>query len=147
MRFLLILSLVVPQIVFGQTTFKDATLQLAPFTVVSAESWGSGVSAEDYDGDGDIDFILSSSVNSNPILYINKSNHDGEVNPLEFEKVFFDFTFHTRAAVWFDYDGDHRLDLLFAGDCLSVGAECDQTLALFQQQADGSLIAVTEKVG
>ncbi len=146
-RFSLIIVLFLPLTLISQVLFSDITSDLTSFNVKTADSWGSGVTAEDYDKDGDIDLVLCSDASSNSLLLVNKLYHNGVKGKLEFEVRPLGFNFHTRVGMWFDYNGDHRLDLLFAGDCLSLGDDCNQTIILFEQQENGDLINVTEKAG
>lgn len=76
--------------------------------------FGAGVSAVDFDNDGDIDIFLPQAYDFPNELYLN--NGDGTfteigaaagVNSLK----------ESRAAIWFDYDGDGWLDLFVANDC------------------------------
>jgi len=107
--------------------YADITASLGISNVKMAFSYGSGVSAEDFDEDGDLDIVICSDIDSPASLLINQGNNS-------FEEIFFDFDFHSRVALWIDYNGDHRLDLLFMGDCLRLGNECKQTLELFKQK-------------
>lgn len=109
----------------------------AQFTFVSA-----GVSAADYDNDGDIDFFVPNGPEDPTgdgledrrpnLLYINNlidaSGNVGTATytPVEFSSLVtnWDSTYgnlKSVAAVWTDYDGDRLLDLVVFGDFFATG--------------------------
>ncbi len=132
--------LLVSTAVNSQPSFNDVT-RYKNFTAFNgAPTLGSGVNAIDYDKDGDIDlYVLSDEHNPNS-LYRNTGSGNFEI-----AEVGLDLMMRSRAAVWFDYDGDHLLDVFVAGDCHS----CDdkQNFRLLQQKSNGLFLEVTENAG
>jgi len=135
----------------GQSGFVEFTME---------SGTGGGVAAADFDDDGDIDLFVP---NANAVpdqLYRNMGNGQFEeiasgagVASLE----------SSRAALWFDYDGDSQLDLVVAGDeCMermsgegegegeSPGGEgeeegCFLTIRLYRQVSEAVFEDVTEE--
>lgn len=135
MRFWLCLMVFFSFDLVGQLKFVDISSSLGISRVTAAREWGSGVSIEDFDNDGDLDFAISSDESSDSRIMINLGNN-------LFDNLSIDLPFHSRAALWVDYNGDHLLDIIFAGDCSGLEA-CDQTIALFQQQDNATFVDVT----
>ena len=112
---------------------------------------GSGVSAADFDDDGDVDLFVPNAYGTPNQLYRNLGGR--------FEEIAADAglasTDHSRVALWLDYDGDRRLDLFVAGDCYLSGGGHDGepacadtlTLKLYRQVADAQFEEVTLAAG
>ncbi|HEV7747820.1 MAG TPA: CRTAC1 family protein [Pyrinomonadaceae bacterium] len=83
-------------------TFSDVTEKAG----VAAGTFGMGVAAADYDGDGWIDLYLTSYGRN--ILYHNNGN--GTFNDVT-ERAGVGVSGWSTSAVWFDYDNDGKLDL------------------------------------
>lgn len=94
-------------------------LGIDPHAYVAAEGMIAGIAAADFNNDGWIDFFLPSKEGSCDQLFVN--NGDGTFtdmardlgvsgceDPLGKARA--------RNALWLDYDGDRRLDLLVMGD-------------------------------
>lgn len=124
---------------FSQS-FQDITTSLTLLNYKVAPGTGSGVSAEDFDDDGDLDIAVGSHMDDAAVVLINKG--DGT-----FEELVLNVGFHSRAQLWIDYNADHRMDLLLVGDCLNGDDTCPKTIALFEQQSDGTLVEKTEEAG
>jgi hypothetical protein len=73
---------------------------------VAGNTFGMGVAAADYDNDGWTDMFVTGYGRS--ILY--RNNRDGTFTDVT-KKAGLDIPGWTTSAVWFDYDGDGRLDL------------------------------------
>lgn len=122
--------------------FTDIT-ETANITSVfeMTDLFGSGASIADYDKDGDLDFFVGTEFGINNQIYENLGNG-------RFEEVSEDLgvinSFRTRAALWVDYDGDSLLDLIFLGDCLSLGTGCSERIEIFvyKQSASGSFTEI-----
>lgn len=105
----------------------------------------AGLSATDFDGDGDVDLFVPCAGGTHDRLYVNDgTGHFIEVG----ERAGAGGTAAARAGLWFDADGDGLLDLLVAGDCFSdtlCGPE--SSLRLHRQRADGGFEDVTAAAG
>jgi len=104
---------------------------------VMQDIFGSGVSIEDFDNDGDLDFFVGTEFGLNNQLYQNNGN--GVFQDVAMA-LGITSTYRNRAALWIDYDGDELLDLILIGDCLSVGSSCTEKIEIFlyRQTEDGS---------
>ncbi len=105
---------------------------------------GANVEAADYDGDGDVDLFVGSRVVSRnyglaPESYLLENDGGGRFSIVTTERApeLVDFGMVTD-AVWTDYDGDGRLDLI-------VTAEW-QPVSVFRQE-DGRFVNRTEEAG
>lgn len=118
----------------GQLTFSNATDACGIETCPSNLD-GVGVAAADFDEDGDIDFFVPSDVTLKNHLYVNQG--DGT---FEEESQLRGITDNIAAKVplWFDYNGDHLLDLLLVGDCVQEDEGCldELFIRLYQQLPD-----------
>lgn len=105
-----------------------------------AEGYGSGISAADYDDDGDIDVFVATDAMVPHQLYRNMGN--GQFEEIA-AQVGLDSIEQGRAALWLDYDGDSDLDLFVSND--------DETLAtgfrLYRQEDNGQFQDVTVAAG
>ncbi|MEM7350044.1 MAG: CRTAC1 family protein [Acidobacteriota bacterium] len=110
---------------------------------------GSGVAAADFDDDGDIDLFVPNDVSAPNQLFRNAGDHFEEIA----SAAGLDALDYSRAALWIDFDGDHRLDLIVAGDCFFVDSGHEetcldsQTLKLYRQVADAKFEDVTTAAG
>ena len=92
---------------------------------------GGGAAAADFDNDGYIDLFVPNDFGYPDQLYHNLAGQyveiggDAGVASLA----------ANRSALWFDYDGDHDLDLLVAGDCWHATCREPTTLRLYRQYA------------
>lgn len=107
--------------------------------------FGSGFSAADFDDDGDIDIFVPTGLDDTHKLYRNLGNGT-------FEEVAADLglasTERARAALWLDYDADHRLDLLVTSDCYTFNCEeVPVALRLYRQTEGGTFVDVTAAAG
>ena len=130
--------------------------QVSTFEEISAESgisdianitdlYGNGAALADFDNDGDIDFYLTTDKNISDRLYEN--NGMGYFTDIAVESGIVE-TNSNRAALWFDFNGDHRLDLVVASEnCVNLSCENPVSLALYKQLEDGSFIEVSEEAG
>ena len=128
----------------GQIDFLDVTDELDIGAFESAPTYGSGVCAIDADNDGDIDLYILSNGDSRNQYFRNEGNG-------EFTNVSngLDVEMRSRAALWFDFDGDHLLDVLIAGDCSFSGPSCldRDNLRLFRQTETGTFVDHTSASG
>lgn len=126
----------------GQVLFVDTSESSGLRAYHMAAGMASAAVAEDYDGDGDIDVFVPTGLGYANQLYVNQGNG-----------VFVDSavakglgaTENYRGALWFDYDGDHDLDLLVVSDNFRLfSGYTMETFRLYRQNADGSF---TERSG
>ncbi len=119
----------------------------------SAPGMIAGIAAVDYNNDGFIDFFVPNAEGRPDLMYVNDG--DGTFTEMAAElgisggegpdKI------RSRVALWFDYDGDRRLDLLVLGD--SFGTFIDEVEydwakpRLFRQLPDGTFENVSEPTG
>lgn len=124
-------------------TFTNVASSSGVENVVSiVDSFGSGTSVADFDNDGDLDFFVGTDFGLTNQLYRNTGNG-------QFQEVAVSLginsTYRNRASLWFDYNGDERLDLLLLGDCLGLDSSCINRMAVFlyQQTSTGQFIEIT----
>lgn len=130
----------------AQTTFADvaAARGIGAYDPV-LRGFGSGVAAADYDDDGDVDLFLPTSQGTPHLLYRNLGNGSYEEIAQE---VGLDLQESARVALFFDSDGDGRLDLAIAADCFNNVCDPHRTyLRLFRQLTDGTFTDVTVPAG
>jgi len=139
-----ILALLSSQVAFTQASFVDVTVEKGFLGFEPAFEYGCGVAAADYDEDGHIDLYVLSDAQSPNYLYHN--NGDGTFTIVENG---LSVNMLSRAALWFDFNGDHLLDLFVAGDCFDGIGSCkdEDNLMLFKQLPNGSFEDVTSLSG
>jgi enediyne biosynthesis protein E4 len=105
---------------------------------------GSSVAAGDFDDDGDVDVFVGSRVVARrygviPRSYLLENDRPGHFRDVTSEKApaLAEAGMVSR-AVWVDYDGDHKLDLIVVGEWMSV--------RVFHQE-NGSFVDRTEQAG
>ena len=128
----------------SQTYFSDVTASKGFADFNPAFEYGCGVTAVDYNNDGHIDLYLPSKEGELNRLYRNNGNGNFSV-----AEVGISSTIRSRAALWFDYNGDHRLDLFIAGDCYPDNGDCseEENVKLFKQLPNGFFEDVTDESG
>jgi len=126
--------------------FVDVSAErgIGPYTMAFGK--GASIAAADYDDDGDVDFFAPCAEGVPDQLYRNLG--DGTFEEIA-AAAGLDSLDRGRVALWFDYDGDHRLDLFVAGDCFGLDLQCTEvnTLKLYRQVADSIFLDVTEAAG
>ena len=117
--------------------------------VLYVEKWeqefGHGVSAADFDNDGDIDFFVSTVDGVRDRLYVN----DGVGSfSEEAESYGLASVSGSTTAIWFDYNADSLLDLLVTGDCYT-NDDCSSLgkIRLYKQEESGFFVESTEGSG
>jgi len=130
----------------AQLLFQDVSAARGIGAYQPAAGFGSGVAAEDYDGDGDVDFFVPNRLGAGDQLY---RNLGGGFYQQAAAAAGLASTEPSRAALWLDYDSDGDLDLLVAGDCNSATVVCAtlRTLRLYRQDAGHVFADVTAAAG
>jgi hypothetical protein len=103
----------------------------------------AGFAAADYDDDGDVDLFVPNAQGHPDQLYRNAG--DGTFQEIALESGLGSTDAH-RGALWFDANGDRRLDLLVVGGDCEV--PCDrEMLTFYLQRGDGAFEDRTEAAG
>ncbi len=128
----------------AQLNFQEVAQSSGFESYQGSHGMGAGVAAADFDNDGDIDLFVPTGGGVRSQLYRNTGTGGFEEISASVGINSFD---RDRAAIWFDYDGDHQLDLLIVGDCYDrsnfVQCQQDTTLKLFRQVSVGSFVDAT----
>jgi hypothetical protein len=125
--------------------FTDVTAGAGIGDYVMAAGHGGGVAAADFDNDGDIDIFVPNAEGVADQLYVNTGSGAYIDRAAEFGVA--DLKAH-QVGLWFDYNGDHRLDLVTAGDCqASEDEECVSSLTLYRQTIEGAFEDVSDQAG
>lgn len=129
--------------VHAQVSFTDVGPARGIQAYHMALGMGGGIAAADFDDDGDVDLFVPNAAGFPNQLYRNVGNGSFEEIAAQ---AGLDNVLRARAAVWFDYDGDQRLDLLVAGDCWG-DCQMQQRLWLYRQVADAQFVDTTAAAG
>lgn len=107
--------------------------------------YGHGMSAEDFDGDGDIDFFLATATGIPARLYQNDGK--GYFTDIAQASGILD-TGATRTALWVDVDGDGLLDLIVAGEnCPDLSCDNPVYLKLYRQDTKQQFHEISQSAG
>lgn len=140
------MALIHMNFLLGQTpTFSEVT-ELSGIEDVTklTQPFGYGAALADFDNDGDIDFFLATDSGIPDRLYRNDGN--GVFQDIAADVGLASISL-SNASLWFDYNGDHLLDLVVVGNC--IGTNCDVAIQanLYQQTIEGNFINTTETSG
>ncbi|MEP0984101.1 FG-GAP-like repeat-containing protein [Ekhidna sp.] len=118
--------------------FADHTGEVGIHPTRVEIQYGSGSNLVDVDKNGFIDiFSLAGSGYDNK-LYLNNGTYWSE--PVSIG----DPDLNSRAAVWFDYDGDHLLDVFILSDCANTSSCFDfESFALYRNNGNGTFTDVS----
>lgn len=122
-------------------SFSDHAEEIGIDNFDISPNYGCGVNLVDVDNNGFLDVFLLSNENSSSKLYLN----DGTTwrAPIEIGK-----SRRSRAAAWFDYNGDKILDVVIVSDCLDPSNCLDyEVIELFEGTASGAFVDVSEESG
>ena len=132
----------------GDGTFRDA----APDAGVVNDGYAKGVTAGDYDNDGDLDLYVSN-IGPNRLF---RNNGDGSFTDVAAEAGVTEPRGRSFAAWFFDYDNDGWLDIFvaaydasnadLAADYLGAAHEASPP-RLYRNRGDGSFEDVTQAMG
>lgn len=145
----LALALLVLPVHGNNPTFHSVGASQGIGSYQMAPGMGGGVVAADYDNDGDIDFFVPTAEDTPNQLYRNLTSQG---SPLQFEEIASQVGLaslaRSRSALWFDANGDGRLDLVVAGDCFQTDCVAGTSLLRFYQQSpQGQFEDRTQEVG
>ncbi len=121
-------------------TVDAKQLKLSYFESVRA--WGSGVSAADFDNDGDVDMYVSTSAEYPNGLLVNDGT--GRYDAVDLGASLYA---NSRASVWADLNGDKRLDLLLVGDDYETESPISRHWFILLQNEEGRFEDATESSG
>jgi len=129
---------------YAQFQFVEAGAESGLGDYVMETGVGGGVAAADFDEDGDIDLFVANGNGVPDQLYRNLGNGLFEeigvqagVGSVE----------NNRVGLWFDYDGDHQLDLIVGGDCRTDDEECAIGLRLYRKVGEVEFTDVSADSG
>jgi len=140
----------------GNNTFREQGLLSGVAVNGAGEKEASmGVSAGDFDGDGDLDLVMTHLSGETNTLYVNDGQGQFVDRTIATGLAAPSLPYTGFGAAWFDYDNDGWLDLLVANGAVSLYSNpvpADQaTLAernqLFHARGDGSFEDVTDRAG
>lgn len=136
---------VLTEAALAQVVFVDVAPARGIVNYQMATGYGGGIAAADYDGDGDIDLFIPNALGEPDRLYRN----DGRGNFTDIAALAgVDSTDPNKVALWFDYDGDHDLDLLVTGgDCYSECLLAEQKVRLYRQDGPTQFVEVAASAG
>ena len=135
------------------------------FTDVSVESWAAdfrgsmGLTAGDYDADGDIDLFMSHWVDEENALYRNLFHEDGGTQPIRFvDESYTALLAETSikqigwGTAFFDYDNDADLDIFVTNGSTFQELQRPEVLIpqadmLFRNEGDSVFADVSETAG
>ena len=140
----------------GDGTFEDAGLLAgAAYNRDGAAEASMGVTAGDFDGDGDDDLFMTHLTTQSNTLYVNdgKGNFHDRTEPAGLGAASMMFT--GFGSAWFDYDNDGDLDLFAANGAVmrlvgvsnAVGDPYAQTNQLFRNDGDGRFEDISATAG
>ncbi|MEO1008120.1 MAG: VCBS repeat-containing protein [Planctomycetota bacterium] len=119
----------------------------------AANGYTMGVAAADFDNDGDVDLFVPNSEGNCDLLFANRGDgtFDEIAQAVGVSGCDLPAKPRNRAALWFDYDGDRRLDLIVCGDAFAERtAEIDEAWTqprLYRQLPDGTFADVSTETG
>jgi enediyne biosynthesis protein E4 len=104
----------------GNGTFKEMSLLSgAAYSADGLPQAGMGVTASDFDGDGDEDIFKTNLTNEGANLYVNDGRGNFYDASAEFGLLLPTFPYTGFGTEWFDYDNDGRLDLFIANGAVN----------------------------
>lgn len=127
--------------------FTDVTAERGLGVADPGPGYGAGAAIADFDGDGDLDIWLGTGRDFPDQVWRNLG--DGTFEDAAAE-LGLDWTGGSRAALWIDFSGDGRLDLITGGDCFSQAPSCFDGIAKIRfnrQREDGSFEDITDRIG
>ena len=131
----------------AQLDFVEVTGSAGIGAYVMQDGKTGSAAAADFDNDGDVDLFLPTEQGMADQLYRNLG--DGTFEDIAVAAGV-GSTDRARHALWFDYDGDHMLDLFVIGDCDGVAEPAcltTLTIKLYRQVSPAQFLDVTAAAG
>jgi len=119
----------------GDGTFEDTALMAgAAYSADGRAEAGMGVTAADFDGDGDEDLFMTHLAQETNTLYVNNGRGEfrDETDRSGLGAVSMPYT--GFGSSWFDYDNDGRLDLFVANGAVTIVESLRGTPYPFRQR-------------
>lgn len=112
----------------GDGTFRDEAMLTGTAVNREGQSEASmGVTAADFDGDGDEDLFMAHLLGETNTLFVNDGRGNFSDRTSEFGLATPSWNFTSFGTRWFDYDNDGRLDLLVVnGDVKAIEEQVDR---------------------
>ena len=140
----LILLTSAPLAAQSNVVFVEASASRGLLPGPVAPGMAAGVAAADYDNDGDVDlFVPQANARPNHLYENDGTGRFTDVAPA----LGLDDEDPCRLGLWFDADGDGRLDLVTAGDAFGAAGIAFTPVKLFRQMPDGKFLDVTRGSG
>lgn len=127
--------------------FVDVSERLEVGEFVAPAGMAYGLSAADYDDDGDVDLFVPTERGFFHLLFRNRG--DGTFDEVGAASGI-TWTGRARVGLFVDLTGDNLLDLVIGGDCFSIGdPDCpaSDTVRVYVQEADHTFTDVTLACG
>ncbi len=126
----------------AQIGFTNVTDESGLTESIPGDTHGSGVSAADFDGDGDVDLYLCTEEGQYDQLY---RNDGAQFSQLDAESIGITSLLRSRMALWIDINSDAQLDLIVSGDCDYGETDCQDTNYLrMYLQNEGTFTDISE---
>jgi hypothetical protein len=130
--------------------FVDVSTSSGIETFHMETAMGGGIAAADFDNDNDIDLFVPNGKGHPDQLYRNMGS--GQFEEVAQELGVASLTSH-RSALWVDYNGDSRLDLIVTGDCFmseqrdGPSLPCTPTITVYKQTEAETFEDATSEAG
>jgi hypothetical protein len=136
------------------TFVEQALMSGAAYSADGVARAGMGVTAEDFDSDGDLDVLVTNLAREGSTLYRNDGQGNFYDASMEFGIHHASLPFTGFGVQWFDYDQDGRLDLFSANGAVTIVEALrgtpypfQQRNQLFHNEGNGKIREVTPEAG
>jgi len=136
------------------TFVESALLSGAAYSADGVARAGMGVAAGDFDGDGDLDVLVTNLAREGSTLYRNDGSGSFYDASMESGVHHASFPFTGFGVVWFDYDHDGLLDVFAANGAVTIVEALrgkpfpfQQRNQVFHNQGGGKIRDVTAEAG
>lgn len=139
------LTLIATTLMAQQVLFTESRVAAGLQDYTQLSGMGTGLAAADFDNDGWVDLFVP----TDGVDHLYRNLGDGTFEEIAVARGL-TADRASRAGLWFDYDGDNRLDLLVTSDCFeqpAAACEIDTFRHLYHQTASGMFEDVTAVSG